>query len=989
MMAAAATLLFSAGARAQYYSWGSDAASLRWSAIEGECNKAVFPDMAQGQARRLLHYADFIHPYIGFGFSRPAEKMPFVIHPENFRSNGLVMYMPKRTEILSTPDAASYSMPWLKQLAAHECRHAVQYGNLNRGVIRALSYIIGQQGSVAGLLFLPLWAIEGDAVMSETQMSSFGRGMQPSFSMEYRAMGNIMEQRRNVDKWFCGSYRDNVPDHYHIGYQIASYAYTKYGCNIWDSVARYASRNPYVFATTAVALKKYYGTSVKRLACETFADLTAFWDAMPAEKDSSQPVPQPVPPRSYTRYEHPMPLGDSAVLALKTDMSRPTRIVTTRLDNGRERHRAYTGSVSTRPVYDPQSGRVWWSEYRRSLLFAEKVDSRICVLDAGRRRPRTLRKYRNALYPTPLAPDTLAWVEYEPQGVWSIVTGNESERFSRLTLPPFTEIHGLAYDSLTGRLCFITTDDEGMRIGAAHVTDGRAEGGTEWLTQPAYITLSSLTANNGILFFGSIESGKDEVHALDLADMRQYRLTTSEYGSFDGTAAGGRLVMTTYDRNGYHLAVQPAEMQRIPVEQGRLPRNTVNPPRAKWDVPNLDTVRFTPAAEELSRRQFRSRRYCKALHLFNIHSWAPVSYNPFNLLDEGSVPDVNLGATVVSQNLLSNSEMYLSYGWNRAQGSVLRGAWTYYGLGVNLSLSASWGGEQMVYTAGMYNPETDEVEIPRTPALKKSCSVSAAASLPMVFQSGYHTQYLTLSAAWNYSNALRARVNRLYYGGPGVSNLQRIGYDTGVHTLQFGVTFYDAVRLAYRDFAPRFGVMVSASSMVNAQTRSFGSLLSTYALLYLPGAAPHNSLSLSASYQTSLGGFSRKGMVSNMYYKAVRLLPKGYNLMQINNKNYTAAAINYQLPLCYPDGGIPSVIYFKRIRLNAGFCYAGFDRTITDTSSWKSTVRREHIFSGGVDAILDINLFRLPAAATTTFTLSAYVTREGKPFFSAGLGMPF
>ena len=49
----------------------------------------------------------------------------------------------------------------------------------------------------------------------------------------------------------------NTPDHYHIGYQITAYADTKYDENIWNKIVRYAVRNPYVFATSAVAMKKY------------------------------------------------------------------------------------------------------------------------------------------------------------------------------------------------------------------------------------------------------------------------------------------------------------------------------------------------------------------------------------------------------------------------------------------------------------------------------------------------------------------------------------------------------------------------------------------------------------------------------------------------------------------------------------------------------------------------------------------------------------
>ena len=258
-------------ARAQYYTWGSDPTGLKWSTIRTPDVRMIYPDTVSGVARRTLFYIRTVQPDISYGFRHGPMRIPFVMHPENFQSNGLVMYLPKRVEFLTSPAIDGYSMPWYKQLVAHEYRHAVQYNNLNRGVIRALSYILGQQGSTIGLLCMPIWAMEGDAVMSETAMSSFGRGLQPSFSMGYRAMGRVgrdykgRRDRRNIDKWFCGSYRDYIPDHYELGYQICSYAYARYDENVWDRVAWFGSRNPYMLATTRIALEKYYGTNVREL----------------------------------------------------------------------------------------------------------------------------------------------------------------------------------------------------------------------------------------------------------------------------------------------------------------------------------------------------------------------------------------------------------------------------------------------------------------------------------------------------------------------------------------------------------------------------------------------------------------------------------------------------------------------------------------------------------------------------------------------------
>ena len=191
---------------AQYYSWGVDPVSFRWRQMKDKRYRVVYPDTAQHIANRMMCYLDAVNEDIDYGYRYPQMSIPFVVHPSNMRSNGLVMWMPRRVEFLSSPSIDSYSMPWLKQLVAHEYRHAVQYNNLNRGVVKALSYVLGQQSSTIGLLFMPLWMMEGDAVMTETEMSTYGRGLQPSFTIAYRAYGDEMltfkKFLRKKDKYY-------------------------------------------------------------------------------------------------------------------------------------------------------------------------------------------------------------------------------------------------------------------------------------------------------------------------------------------------------------------------------------------------------------------------------------------------------------------------------------------------------------------------------------------------------------------------------------------------------------------------------------------------------------------------------------------------------------------------------------------------------------------------------------------------------------------
>ncbi|MBQ3027289.1 MAG: hypothetical protein IJD27_07150, partial [Alistipes sp.] len=229
-------------------------------------------------------------------------------------------------------------------------------------------------------------------------------------------------------------------------------------------------------------------------------------------------------------------------------------------------------------------------------------------------------------------------------------------------------------------------------------------------------------------------------------------------------------------------------------------------------------------------------------------------------------------------------------------------------------------------------------------------------------------------------------------GKGSVSNIAKIGYKEGVHLLQFGVGYQDMVRLAHKDFLPRWGQVVSLNYALNPADRNFSHLVSAYGKVYFPGFVKHHSLSLAAVYQTSLGGFDREDALSNLAFHSGRLVPRGFYTSEIENRNYVATSLNYALPIWYPDLGC-SVIHFKRVRLNLGFDFASFSSKamyVGADNTLITKIRRERIFSYGGDISFDFNLFRMPEAGTTSLTISIYQPHgKKKPFVTAGLGLPF
>ena len=280
------------------------------------------------------------------------------------------------------------------------------------------------------------------------------------------------------------------------------------------------------------------------------------------------------------------------------------------------------------------------------------------------------------------------------------------------------------------------------------------------------------------------------------------------------------------------------------------------------------------------------------------------------------------------------------------------------------------------------------IELPEASSQGKFYSFGVNLQFPLLFQRGYHSRYLIASTGWEYSNGLVANTGKLSFDEGGISNVATIGYKKGIHLTTFTLGFQDLVRKAYRDFASPWGIVASATYAINPASGAFSDLLALYAKAYTPGFARHNSLTLAVAYQNTIGGFESDDALSALSFKSTRLLPRGFYSTQITNNNYLAGSVNYQLPIWYPDGGVRAIVYFKRVRLNAGFDYAQFERQHFTADG---TLQKEwhRINSWGGDVILDVNLFSQPAAATTAVKLSLYKPSEGSLFFSAGMELPF
>ena len=218
----------------------------------------------------------------------------------------------------------------------------------------------------------------------------------------------------------------------------------------------------------------------------------------------------------------------------------------------------------------------------------------------------------------------------------------------------------------------------------------------------------------------------------------------------------------------------------------------------------------------------------------------------------------------------------------------------------------------------------------------------------MTLSSGYHTRTLTPYAELRHINALIWENDRS---------------ETGYQRLVAGLLFSDNVRMATRDFLPRWGYALRFSTVSAPFRGGFGRILSLYGRVYLPGLMPHHSLMLR-------GNLQRQTASDYMFYYK-ELYPRGAGYDYVASR-YASVTADYQFPVWCPDGGINSIVYFTRIRMNLYFDYARYQEKRATMAGPYYPMRSVNSYGGEI--LFDMHPLRIPAKEAT---LGVYVYKPG------------
>lgn len=903
-------------AAAQFHVQGTNNVKTKWQQQKTQNYKIIYPRHFEPTANRIANLLDTLAPTISYGMIRSNIRIPIVLETQNQYSNGMVTWAPKRMELVPTAPTSTYATPWLRQLTIHEYRHAAQISNLKVGLGKVAGALFGEAGIGIVTAVISTWQYEGDATNAETQLTEFGRGLQPSFTIGYRALFHEKNHRTiKGDQYVGGSFKNFYPNHYEYGYQIVRATETYLHPKIWGEIYNYSGRNAILITPDYFYLKSKYKTSFSKIRDRAFSEVTELWKEHSEIENNYQLITPK--PKHYTKYSYPIALGNGTVFTLKNDFNTPQHIAVIN-KNAKEKIRLFTGTISSRPTFFKD--RMYWTEFQPNLFYEKENYSVVRSIASGEKKPQTHLKKQSHYFITPsdkliaaVANDSLS------NGYIKFFDKDFNHLYSRFFDSP-TTLHSLAWDNKTNRFAFIALDDRGMYM-ASVCGDKPHTSEMKMHLMPSSVSISDLTASRGDLYFHSIQSGKDEIHTLDITTNVQRRLTRSQFGAKAPSVMGDTLIFSSYTYEGWVVAeANVNDLLSDTVKWSRLPKDILNPKWVKWDLPKgVSDIKINDTTAKPERK---SKRYNRFSHMFNMHSWAPIAIDAMQMLNETQL-NMGLGVTGFFQSTLGDFYGNLAIG-AKQQSFWTKANFTYDALPVKFTIEAEYGGGNQAIIKPL------GAEILQSHKVSAKYNLALTASLPINFSSGAFYRNLQPSISVDHYNT------KLYNSR---ATDFRSGYQKWNASLWWGVSS----KMAYREMLPRWGYAINAA-MSGAFTRDFANQYNVLGRVYLPGIIRTHSTTLKAAYMVQN---------SDKYnFTSKPMTPRGVVDNYAANK-YIAYSADYLFPVVYPDWGWDGVVTLKRVSLNvfADYSKGWYFNDIGSTTPMSN-------YSYGVDLNIDLTLIR-------------------------------
>lgn len=753
-------LFTAAESHAQFYTLGSEPASVRWKYMDTGTYRIIYPSgldsLALVYASRLEHMADIVGNTAGFRPNQSySKRMPVILHTHTAYANGVVTWSPRRIELMTLPDSDyPEPTPWVTQLTLHESRHAAQMQFTAASPFRGWNYVTGQlvAGALSAVYCGPAF-LEGDAVTAETALTEGGRGRSADF-LEYYRVSFAEGDFRNYWKWRYGSQRHYTPDYYRAGYVTMAGIRSLY--DVPDFTARYferiASHRGVVFNNFGKTLREVSGKSFKQAFTEISDSLATWWAEDEARRapfmDSRQFT------RTHPRFTQLNRLGFAGerMYAVRDGLTRAPQLVSIEKD-GSERSMGSFASSYTGLTYSKITGNLYWTEYVRDPRWEMRSYSNLRYMDADGRR-HNLTKGKRYYHPAAAEESALIAVsEYPMQGGSKIVVLDASDGrvISTFSAPDGLQVLEPVW---VGDELYTTALSDGG-YGIYRVRD------FSYVLGPRYVTIKQPFSSGGNILFACDLSGVHELYSLNPSDGSLFRLTSTPHG-------GGDFCFDPQSDTLYFTVLKP---------DGRTVHTTtassLMPVKADFSqTPDYPFVEALAAGEtekvsytlEMADSVSAPKRYSKLTHLIRFHSWVPlfVDYDSIGSLSFSNITSVaGLGATAFFQNDLGDTWGSVAYhagfdsysGWNHSGHLTLSYSGLYPVLEASLHLNER---NSVVYTTGYrFTGNGGTISLSSVYTSRPLFRANFVAYVPLIFTRGGLTRGIIPQFSFNATNDIQ------------------------------------------------------------------------------------------------------------------------------------------------------------------------------------------------------------------------------------------
>jgi hypothetical protein len=942
-------LVFLNISRAQYFQTGQDPASLKWRQINTENFQIIYPDYYEKQSQKLATIMETVYLKGGQTLNYQPKKISIILHTQTVKSNGLVAWAPKRSEFYTIPHQGIYAQDWIEQLAIHEFRHMVQIDKVNSELPKIIKILLGEQGTA--LIFgtyLPWWFIEGDAVVSETALSNYGRGRFPSFLMEHKALA-IEKGNYKYDKAYNGSYKNYVPDHYQLGYYVVGTSREKFGADLWNSVIDRVGTKPFSLTPVNKVLKEKTGFTKVQLYNSIFENLKNDWiEEDKTYKPTSFEIISPGN-RTYSNYKYNHWINDSTIISYRTALNKVPSFV--KLDlTGNEKKIEVPGIIFNESV-NYCGEWIVWSEQIPDARWQHSGQSFVRLLNIETNQKLTVFPEFTAFAPS-VSPDKSKIVVVESNfsseyfiSVYQISDGKLLYRFQTENNNYFFSPEWLTEKEIV----FVVLTKEGKRLAKINLQNNQYE----ILLEKDLGEIKNLRLLNNNLYFVGSHSGKNSFYKLNLDDKSVHLVYESRFGieSPAFSPNGKNLVLSDYTADGFRLI-------KLKTEQLK-----------EQDISNLEKSRYV-LADELARQepgvldfstsdtiQYESKKYSKVNHLLNFHSWAPA------VVDADSY-EITPGVSVVSQNKLGTAMLNLGYEWNVTEktGSFY-GKYTYKGWYPVFDFEISSGNSASEYAVIEQTKNSSGQVIKQDTILKRftwmETDFGADIRIPLNLSRGKFNRFLQPEVKYDFTRYTHN------------SSTPEKFFEGSFQSFTYRLYFQQLLRKSMQDVYPNFGFVVDGLYRHSPFGETdLGSLALGQSYLYLPGIMPNHGIRI-------YGGTQDKQSAGTISFSDIIRYPRGWG--KINTNCMYSFASDYKFPLFYPEWSLASLVYLQRVNASLFADYAYLNANIYKDGKVVDTFNK-NISSFGIELSGNANFLRFYAPVEIGFRAS-YLPEKQNVYF--------